>query len=952
MSLENATALESLAVELGRLTDEPSRQEYLDRHPELLNAQTVEKLSERVRKELRIDARRALALAESAYLIAQQLGDPESQARSSRAKANALWFNGEHKAAVELHESAAKIFEQTGNRLELGRTLSASIQPLILLGEYDRAFAAAQRAESCFRELGDSLRLARLQINIGNIFHRQDRFSEALVRYEKAYEELSPDKDAEGIASALHNIAVSLISLNDFHRALDTYKKAREFCQSHAMPLAVAQADYNIAYLHYLRGEYSLAIEMLRATRENCEKAGDPYHAALCYLDLSEIYLELTLSEEAGETAQEAHTRFERLGMGYESAKALANLAISFGQQGKAFRALELFAQSRAIFEREKNLVWPSLLDLYQALVLFDEGRYFESRRLAAGARQLFSSAGLVGKETLCRLLLGRLALKTDRPEEARSECAQALAQVERLDSPVLTFQAHFLMGEIEEAQENPAAAQHHYRSAQKALETLRSSLRGEELKISFMRNRLAVYERLVSLCLAGQGSSADAWSYMEQAKSRALRELMLQAGRTPVSAERGASGLVHRIRELREELNWYYHRIEIEQLRSEDRSSERIAQLQDLARQSETEFLRSLRELPVAQAESEGIDLTATPTIEMVREVLSEDTTLIEYFRVGELYLAAVLTRSGLEIRPLTPAARVDNLLRLLRFQFSKFRVGAGHFDPFKESLLQATQAHLADLYSELLAPLRPDLRGDNLVIVPHGPLHYLPFHALYDGEKYLVDRFGVSYAPSASVYALCQKRQVNSEGPSLILGVPDPRTPFILREVQAVAAVLPKSEVFLGEKASEEKLQEVGPQSRFVHIATHGQFREDNPMFSGIRMGNSYLKVCDLYYMRLPAELVTLSGCATGLTVVTPGDELLGLVRGLLGSGARSLLLTLWEVHDKSTAAFMRAFYQRLKAENKVRALQGAMHEIRGQYPHPFHWAPFVLIGKSDGP
>ena len=121
---------------------------------------------------------------------------------------------------------------------------------------------------------------------------------------------------------------------------------------------------------------------------------------------------------------------------------------------------------------------------------------------------------------------------------------------------------------------------------------------------------------------------------------------------------------------------------------------------------------------------------------------------------------------------------------------------------------------------------------------------------------------------------------------------------------------------------------------------------------MFSSIRMGNSYLSLYDLYQLHLPVELVTLSGCATGLNVVAAGDELIGLARGLFQAGAQSLLLSLWDVHDQSTADFMAAFYRRLQAgEDKAMAVQQAMIQMRDRYPHPYQWAPFVLMGKYTG-
>jgi len=132
-------------------------------------------------------------------------------------------------------------------------------------------------------------------------------------------------------------------------------------------------------------------------------------------------------------------------------------------------------------------------------------------------------------------------------------------------------------------------------------------------------------------------------------------------------------------------------------------------------------------------------------------------------------------------------------------------------------------------------------------------------------------------------------------------------------------------------------------------LHIATHGVYRQDNPMFSGIRLGDGYLNLFDLYQMRLNANLVTLSGCATGMNFVAAGDELLGLQRGLFCAGASTLLLSLWDVHDQSTSELMQLFYREyLRTGEMTSALQHAMQQLRQQNPHPYFWAPFVLVGK----
>src|SRR5712671_4869978 len=875
-----------LVSELGALQDEAARRKFLTGHKSLLRSAVVKRLAPLVVEKIRVDAKQALLLSEGTLLIACRLRRKEEIALALRAKANALFASDDNLGAVEHHDQAFKIYEALKNWKEAARTLSNSIQPLILLGEYDRAFAASERARQIFTQLGEERRLASLDNNVGNIFHRQDRFEEALAHYERACKALTAFEDWEHVAVTLHNMAMCLINLNDFPRSLDCYQKARELCIRYDLPRLRDQADYNIAYLYYFRGEYSRAIEMLLATRRSCETSGDVYRFALCHLDLSDIYLELNLSEEAREMAHEGFQRFEKLNMGYEAAKTLANEATALGQQGKTVQALERFAKAREMFAREKNLVWPWLLDLYQGLLLFHEGRYFEARRLCAAAVEFFDGTPLTGKALLARLLLARIALQVGDLAAAEAETNAAVAKLSNLQAPVLAYQTHLLLGQIAGNRGDRVAAYAAYQEARKALEALRTRLHSEELKIAFVKNRMQVYEAMVALYLdpANNEISADeVFSCIEAAKSRSMIEMIFQSGQSLPMGEEGQSEFVRKIRNLPEELNWYYHRMELEQLRPEDKSQERIERLQREAQAHENELLRALRELPAQEREIAALEAPSDFCVAKLQASLPPATLLVEYYSTGDRLLAAVVSRGGIEIVPVSVVSRVTNLLHFLRFQFAKFRMGTAYTERFAQPLLHATLGHLEGLYRELIEPIRGRLAGTHVVFVPHGPLHFLPFHALRNGTEYLCDAYTVSYAPSATLFGLCQQKAASNSHNSLVFGIPDERAPFILSEVQSVAALLPHTELFVGSQATAQVLRERGPGAGLLHVATHGMYRQDNPMFSAIKMGDAYLNLYDLYQMRLGAKLVTLSGCATGMNFVAEGDELLGLQRGL---------------------------------------------------------------------
>lgn len=522
--------------ELSQIADSAKRARFLRKH-KLLSADAVRELNAETQKAFRVDTNRALSLAKAAIFVARTIRKGGLLAQSYRVKANVVAATGDYPESIRLYSLALEAFEKRKDQEGIARTLTAVIQPNIMLGNYDAAFRAAHRAQQLLVKLRDERRLARLENNIGNIYHRQDRFEEALTHYEHAYRRLLPYGDSEELTISLNNMSMCLISMNDFSQALETYGRAKELLKDTDLPLIRIITDYNIAYLYYLRGDYRRAIEMLKAARLAGEKIGYRYLVALCYLDLSDIYIELNLSAEAQEVAEQGNLLFRQLTIGYEAAKTLANQAIALGQEGKTRRALELFEQARPLFDQEKNEVWPWLIDLYRAIVLFHQGRHYESRRLAIGAAAFFDSSFLKGKAGLCHLLLAQIALHTGEVSEAFTEASRALALLENLDSPILRYQAFFLLGQVEQAKGQSAAAYLAYQRARKELESLRSTLGRDELKISFVKNRTELYERLVELCLGGElkdSSPVEAFGYVELAKSRSLTELMLQRSHSP----------------------------------------------------------------------------------------------------------------------------------------------------------------------------------------------------------------------------------------------------------------------------------------------------------------------------------------------------------------------------------------------------------------------------------
>ena len=185
--------------------------------------------------------------------------------------------------------------------------------------------------------------------------------------------------------------------------------------------------------------------------------------------------------------------------------------------------------------------------------------------------------------------------------------------------------------------------------------------------------------------------------------------------------------------------------------------------------------------------------------------------------------------------------------------------------------------------------------------------------------------------------------------------LGDPQLDLKYAQAEAQNVAKVMPNSKALVRREASESAFKRYGEGFKYLHIASHGTFNADSPLSSALLLAkdaenDGTLTVGELYSMRLNADLVTLSACETGLGKIANGDDVVGLTRGFLYAGSRSIVASLWKVDDEATAYLMTRFYQSLKGTSKREALRLAQIETRKKYPHPYYWAAFQLTGEAN--
>ncbi len=281
-----------------------------------------------------------------------------------------------------------------------------------------------------------------------------------------------------------------------------------------------------------------------------------------------------------------------------------------------------------------------------------------------------------------------------------------------------------------------------------------------------------------------------------------------------------------------------------------------------------------------------------------------------------------------------------------------------------FRSSVIERrrdTTTLAANLYKLLLAEV--DLApAQRLYVVPHGPLHYLPFQALHDGRSFLIERSALTVWPSAAVGAKLLAR--GSVPAPQLLGFGNPSTdknvplPGAEREVQQVARLFSGSEIYLQHEATKDRFKASAGRHNMVHIAAHAELDDVDPLFSRILFASNasetgLLEAREIYTLDLRGvRLITLSACESGLGRVARGDEIIGFTRSLLSAGANSIVASLWPVADDSTDLLMNRLYRELAAGRDLMAgMQAAQLEVQKtrRFAHPFFWAPFNVIGNG---
>jgi len=573
--------------------------------------------------------------------------------------------------------------------------------------------------------------------------------------------------------------------------------------------------------------------------------------------------------------------------------------------------------------------------------------------------------------------LLGDVALKQGNYNGAFSYYQQVVAMGEGSVNPSVLLWSHVGLGRAHLSENKPDLAANDFERAMEIVETLRTFLESEDTRSSFFEDKVQIYSEtaLVQLEL---GRIAEAFHTTERARARAFLDLL------------GTRASLSKNRELAAaEMTFSRKVAELRLLIAEDDEEEEVQSRQEEIQALQRAYKEFLAKVGRESGEQASMVTVQPLNLKQVQEVLEPDQTLLEYFVTADRTYLWIVSRERLQVVTIAVSRKE------LSAKLNSLRRAIAQIDP-----LAKYREVAGELYRLLILPGVPFIRGKEIIIVPHDVLHYLPFQALYSPEgKYLIEDYALHYLSSASLLRFTKEKSRAMGEKVLALGNPDLGDPkmalqFAGIEAKEIKNLYPQSSIYLEKEATEEKAKSLSGQNDIIHFASHAELNENDPLSSAVLLAKSdkedgRLEVREIFGMDLKASLVVLSACETGLGKLSSGDELVGLTRAFIYAGTPSVVASLWNVEDSSTAALMASFYKNLKTMSKVEALrQAQLNLIRGnvnsdllarrgiggvgklgetpsvQLPapssdphapssvstsHPYFWAPFILVGDG---
>jgi len=921
------------------------------------------------------------------YNIYRDFKDTTSWLKAGKEYASAMMWRSKNDEAITLYKKLLEVDHPDNDPYNRGDLYNSMGLASKRKGAFDSALQYYQRSLPLAKQSGDSLLIGVVYNNLGGINRATGNLSEALSFYRKSLPFFQSSDRQRNKATTLGNIGTIYRELSLHDKALEYFNRSLTIRKKHDNVFSFTKSYNQIGGIQRELGNYDQALISFKKSLEYAQKAGTPRYIS----------------------------------------SSLNNLGLLYKTLGEYDKALDYYRQSLAI---KKDISDPSGI----ATTTNNLGQLMWAQDKKEKAEKYFRKALEVRKQignpydiyyslnTMLRLTVNRQHFK-----QARSYARQLQTIGDSTGSYEMLQKASTYIGKIEDAQNNDQLALEHFKKAyaysqylpptkqlsplknlahhyhklhsdsalfygQKAIDIIEQhrSRAGavSELKSGYFGKHATFYNQMASWMLKYNSDVAGAYRLVEQSKARSLSDELVKASQN-IEQKLPEEVRIKR-QKRRRHIDELYSRLE------RIANNEKRAHIRENIRTAELDLAAYENQIHREYPELKSLKSPAPISLERAQEITDEQTAVLEYALADNQLIIFLISRDDVHVKQYSLPNDKKLANELTRWVAD-----------FKDAILSnssrsALRSKSERLYKVLLKPFESYLdKYKNLVVIPDGALAYLPFEAISQGDQYLIENFRIKYEPSlTSLTLLGEPDPVDQKELLAVAGSqvseannPSYRSPSLsalpstIIEVDSIASHFQQVSTLKNDQVSEKAFKQLLQKNkyRYIHLATHGVIDENEPHRSGLALsaeGNltasskedGMLRSSEIFGLNIDSDMVVLSACNTGLGKVVGGEGILGLQRSFFYAGTSTVVVSLWNVYDRSTASFMNEFYKALHDDvlsesswfkstlrwigwddsipfgPKATAMRQAKLTMikHPLFNHPVYWAPFIVVGR----
>lgn len=913
------------------------------------------------------DYSQALANLEKALGMQKKGGSKYAEGRCLYYIGYVYHYLNNYPKALEFLEQCLRISKESGNKANEAECLNLISFIYTSLGNYSQGLELCEQALVISWDIGDK-KIENLCLRtLGVIYRERGNLLKAQEYLEQSLRFFQEIEDMRNQTVCLYWITIVYQDKGDYSKALEYSKKALKISQQMGFKTVKAFNLNTVGDIYLSLGNYTKALEYNKQALKIAKRYIGKWSREKCLNTIGFVYIEINDFQKALKYFKQALEYILQIGHKREEARCLYNIGYAYLKMDNHQRALEYFLKSLRRAQQSGNKMiqafnFNSLGDLY-----FKQGNYLKSK-------EYYSKALSIGQE---------------------------------IGQPNIIWEAYSGLGSVYTQQKKFNQAVDHYKKAVEVIEDIRSHLQLREYSSGFFKSKISIYENIVNLLYdlhsvnTSEGYDKDCFYYAEKAKARAflddLQEAKIDFGTIglPKARQDEIEILSRRISQILTNLNKFDlpKKKRAELLKQLEEAEDDLQGVIEIIKRENPDYTNMIYHEPYRLREIQN-------------KLLDRRTGLIEYFVGKEGLFIFLVTWDDLYIYKMP--SDVSKSTRKLVNNYIKL-LSSKDISSFDGEIASKK------LYEKLILPVTDVLSKEieNLIIVPDRDLYYLPFETLIaEGRsqkaenrkkkskiqnlkskiRFLMEDFKISYAPSASTLVNILEVEKKQRRQKDLLAIGDPVYDigkkqfgepikaddiireyylekrfnlypllFASKEIKSISKLIKKGFrlTISQEKATEENVKKLPlADYKIIHFATHSFLDErvanrsalvltldDDPAEDG------FFQVREIYNTKLNADLVVLSACQTAKGKMEKGEGIQGLSRAFFCAGTKSVLASLWNINDKSTAEFMRHFYQYLaQGKTKQEALRlTKIKMLSSKYNHPYYWAAFVLVGDA---